>query len=320
LYKLSETGGCDVVPKEEVERLGRDFALQPVSAGPFKFVSWEGNEVVLEAFNDYYEGKPYLDKLIFRAVEESASAQASFEAQELDFSVLTVAQYQQYLKKSKEMIVEVPEFFTRLIGFNMECDLFKDIRVRQAINYAIDRKTVVEKYLRGKAYPACGYLAPNMPSYNPTLKGYEYNPEKAKRLLKEAGYENGFDLEIIGTGNLSWGIPAVEAIMPYLKKVGIRVKPVQLESGTMSNKINQGDYQAFIWSLGGYASPVTQIERYISWNTRAGGNLMAYNNSSFDSIIKLAYKEANFKARMDLVRAAEAIFVNDAPCWFFNLL
>jgi len=318
LYKLSEAGGCDVVPKEVVEKLGRDFEFKPVSAGPFKFVSWEGNEIVLEAFDDYYDGKPYLDKLVFKAIEESSSAQASFEAQEIDFSIVTIAQYQQYLKKNKEMIIEAPEFYTRLIGFNMECDLFKDKRVRQAINYAIDRKTVVEKYLRGKAYTATGYLPPNMPSYNPALKGYEYNPEKAKMLLKEAGYENGFDLEIIGKSNLSWGIPLVVAVMPYFEAVGIRIKPVQLESGVFVDKIQKGDYQAFTWSLGGYASPVTLIDRFVSWESREGGNAMAYNNSSFDSIMELIYKETNFEAKMNLLRAAEVIFVNDAPCWFFN--
>jgi len=318
LYKLSEAGGCDVVPKEVIEKLGRDFALSPVSAGPFKFVSWEGNDVVLEAFEDYYEGRPYLDKLIIRAMPEVASVQASFEAQEVDFFALDIAQYQYYLKKSPEFIIEVPEFYTRIIGFNMDCDLLKDIRVRRAINYAVDRKSIVDNYLQGKAFPAVGYLAPSMSSFNPILKGYEYNPEKAKLLLQEAGYKDGFDLEIIGTGSLSTGIPAVEAVMPFLAKVGIRVNAVQLESGTLSSRITQGDYQAFSWSLGGFASPVSGLDRYASWNTRAGGNLMGYNNTSFDSILKLAYTESDFKMKMDLIRAAEVIFVYDAPCLLNN--
>jgi len=317
LYNLAETG-AEVVPQEVVEKLGKDFGIQPVGCGPFKFVSWKGNEIVLEAFNDYYGGRPYLDKLVFQAMEESSAMSAAFNAKNIDVSLVTVAQYAQYKRQMPQLLVEVPEFYTRLIGFNMEWDAFKDIRVRQAFNYAIDKKTVVDKYLRGKAYAATGYFPPSMSAYNPTIKGYDYDPAKAKELLKEAGYPDGLEVEILGTGNLSWGIPAVEAIMPYLEAVGIKVKPVQLESGTMYDRIIKGDYQAFIWSLGGYASPLRYIDRYNSSHSREEGNLMAYKNPAFDTIADLASNETNFDERMNLLRAADAVFTYDPPCWAFN--
>ena len=301
-----------------MKKLGRDFGIKPVGCGPFKFASWKGNEIVLEAFKDYYEGRPYVDKLIFRAMEESSAMSAAFEAKDIDISLVTVAQYQQYKKRMPQLLVEVPEYYTRLIGFNMEWGPFKDRRVRQAFNYAIDKKTLVEKYLRGKAYAATGYFPPSMSAYNPTLKGYDYNPAKAKELLKEAGYPDGFEVEILGTGSLAWGIPAVEAVMPYLEAVGIKVKPVQLESGTMYDRIIKGDFQAFIWSLGGYASPLRYISRFNPKNSRKAGNLMAYKNPVFGTIMDLVYQEKNFDKRMDLLRAAEAVFVYDAPCWFDN--
>lgn len=317
LYNLAQVG-AEVVPQEVVKKLGRDFGLEPVGCGPFKFVSWKGNVIVLEAFKDYYGGRPYVDKLIFQAMGESSAMAAAFDAKDIDLNLVTVAQYAQYKKSMPQLLVEAPELYTRLIGFNMEWGPFKDKRVRQAFNYAIDKKTVVEKYLQGKAYTATGYFPPSMSAYNPTLKGYTYDPAKAKELLKEAGYPNGFEVEILGTGNLSWGIPAVEAVAPYLEAVGIKVKPTQLESGTMYDRITKGDFQAFIWSLGGYASPVLYINRYTSTHSRAAGNLMAYKNPAFDTIMGLASNEMSFDERMDLLRAAEAVFVDDPPCWFFN--
>jgi len=309
---------CQVVPKEEVERLDEDFGRCPVGAGPFKFVSWIGNEITLEAFDDYYDGRPYLDKVVIKAGSESAANQVAFEAKELDYNMVTITQYEDYLKRYGKLLIEVPEFWTRVIGFNMDCPLFKDKRVRQALNYAIDKETLVEKYLKGKAYPTTGYFPLSLSSYNPTLKGYEYNPKKAKELLKEAGYGEGLTIEIIGIGNLSYGIPVVEAIMPYLEAVGVKVKPVQLENAAVIKRVNEKDFEAFTNSLGGIPDPFMYIGKYRSCVSREALNQMGYNNPAFDAVMELAERETDFETRMDLLRAAEAIFVEDAPCIFLN--
>ncbi len=146
-------------------------------------------------------------------------------------------------------MVEVAELFTRLIGFNPKYAPFAKKQVRQAINYAIDSRLIIQKLLKGKAFPCVGYLPPTSPAFDPRAKGYEFNPEKARALMKEAGYEKGFSFECIGTSNESWGVVVVEAIMPFLKRINVTVKPQQLEGAALADRVRRMDFQAFIWSL-----------------------------------------------------------------------
>ncbi len=165
-YSLYE-GGTAILPKEEVEKKGDAFGAEPVGLGPFKFFKWvKGSEVVLIKNADYFEkGKPYLDKVVYKIMPEGAARDAAFRAKELDATVVGSAQYPVYKADpqiSKNM-VEVAELFTRMIGFNPNYEPFKNKLVRQAINYAIDSKLIIQRLLKDKAYPAVGYLPQHVP-------------------------------------------------------------------------------------------------------------------------------------------------------------
>ena len=320
LYKLAEPG-ASVVPQEAVESLGRDFGRTPVSCGPFKFESWIGNEITLVAFEDYYDGRPYLDKLIYRTMLEPGTRGAAFEAEEIDATRLTSPQYLKYRNDPlyKDYLIEVAELWTRNLYFNTREGPFVDKKVRQAFNYAIDNKIIIEKFLLGMAFPCVGYLPNSLPTYNPELVGYDYNPELAKELLKAAGYENGVSVEIIGDSTSpTWGIPYVEAAVPYLEAVGFKVTLVPLESAARHTRRNTGEHDAGMTSTGGSVSPLSYMSRYLSQRSRAEGNFPAYFNPRFDHYLDLAGKETNFEKRMELIRKAEEIFVDDSPIWFAN--
>ncbi|MFI5342475.1 MAG: ABC transporter substrate-binding protein, partial [Candidatus Methylomirabilales bacterium] len=248
-YTLYEAGTA-ILPKEEVEKKGDAFGTDPVGLGPFKFVKWvKGSELILAKNPDYYEkGKPYLDKVVYKVMPEGAARDVAFRAKELDATVVGSAQYPVYKADpqiSKNM-VEVAELFTRVIGFNPNYEPFKNKLVRQAINHAIDSHLIVQRLLKDKAYPAVGYLPSTSPAFDPKAKAYDYNVEKAKELMKKTGYEKGFTFECLGTSNESWGIPVVEAIMPFLKQINITVTPQQLEGAALSARMQKLDYQAFI--------------------------------------------------------------------------
>lgn len=207
-YSLCEAG-TGILPREEVEKKGDAFGLDPVGCGPFKFVKWvKGSEIVLVKNPDFYEkGKPYLGRLVYKIMPEGASRDIAFRARELDATLVSAVQYPVYKEDpqiSKNM-VEVAELFTRLIGFNPKYEPFSKKQVRQAINYAIDSRLIIQKLLKGKAFPCVGYLPSTSPAFDPQAKGYEFHPEKARALMKEAGYEKGFSFECIGTSNESWG-------------------------------------------------------------------------------------------------------------------
>lgn len=322
-YTLYE-GGTAILPKEEVEKKGDAFGVEPVGLGPFKFVKWvKGSEIVIAKNPDYYEkGKPYLDKVVYKVMPEGAARDAAFRATELDATVVGSAQYPVYKADPQiaKNMVEVAELFTRIIGLNPNYEPFKKKEVRQAINHAIDSKLIIQRLLKDKAFPAVGYLPSTSPAFDPKAKGYEYNPEKAKELMKQAGYEKGFTFECLGTSNESWGIPVVEAIMPFLKAINVTVKPQQLEGAALSARMQKLDYQAFIWSLssGAGGDSLQALARFESTNPPTAGNSVAYNNPAFDKFLDAARKERDVAKRNEIVRKADALFREDAPFWFFN--
>ncbi len=138
--------------------------------------------------------------------------------------------------------------------------------------------------------------------------------------MKEAGYEKGFTFECLGTSNESWGIPVVEAIMPFLKQINVTVKPQQLEGATLSARMQKMDYQAFIWSLssGAGGDSLQALARWESKNPPTAGNFVTYNNPEFDKLLDAARKERDAAKRNEILRKADALFKEDAPLWFFN--
>src|SRR5512139_974539 len=321
-YTLYEVG-TGILPREEVEKKGDGFGSDAVGCGAFKFVKWvKGSEIILVKNPDYYEkGKPYLDKLIYKNMPEGASRDMAFRAKELDATVVGSTQYPVYKADpqiSKNM-VEVAELFTRMIGFNPNYEPFKNKLVRQAINHAIDTKLIIERLLKGKAFQAVSYLPSTSPAFDAKATGYEYNVEKAKALMKQAGYEQGFTFECIGTSNESWGIPVVEAIMPFLRAINVTVKPQQVEGAALAPRLQKLDYQAYIWSLssGAGGDSLQALARWESKNPPSAGNFVTYNNPEFDKLLEAARKERDTAKRNEILRRADGIFKDDAPIWFF---
>lgn len=318
LYKI-ETA---IVPKEEVEAKGDGFGTHPVGCGPFKFVKWvKGSEIVLEKFTDYFEpGKPYIDKLVYKIMPEGSARDMAFRARELDANLVGGAQYPVYQKDpeiSKNMI-EVAEMYTRHIGFNQQYKPLADRRVRQAINHALNSELIIKKLIKNKAFRATSFLPTSSPAFDPDLAPYAYDVEKAKALMAEAGYKDGFDLEVVGTNSQSYGVRVVEAAIPFLKKIGIRVKPQQLEGGMLSQRIKKGDYQAYIWSIESGPDPLATMERFHSKTLPSSGNYIAYANPAFDALIDQAKLARDPLKRLELVKASDRLFHEDAAMWFFN--
>ena len=314
--------GTAILPKEEVEKRGDGFSSDPVGCGPFQFVKWvKGSEVVIKKFPDYYiPGRPFLDKVVYKIIIDSQARDNAFRAKELDATVVEPVQYPVYQKDPaiSKNILDVAEMFTRFFGFNLDKEPFKKKEVRQAINYAIDKKLIVEKLLFGKAVPAVSWLPPTSPAFNPNAKPYEYNPEKALELMKKAGYEKGFTVEAVSTNNASWGVGLLEAVMPFLKKINITLKIQQMEGVAMVSRIQQGDFDLFSWSLPSGPDPLQALSRWKGDTVRTAGNFVTYKNPAYDKLLEQAAAERNEAKRIALLRQADGILLDDAPIWFFN--
>lgn len=307
-----------VVPREEVERLGQEFGAKPVGSGPFIFESWtKDDRIVVKANRDYWAGRPKLDGVEFRIMPEAATREAEFLAGNLDYIVLTGGQYRKFSQdpKWRDLLVEVPEAFTRFVGFNCTKPPFDKKEVRQAFCYGVDRTALVHGVLMGKAYPATGVLPPSLPGFNPDLKGYTYDPEKAKQLLAQAGYPRGIEVEILCTDNPAYGLPVFEAAMEHLKAAGITLKPVVMDFNTLLTRVRQGDYQCYASSTGGTVDPLGYLGMFGSVNQEQATR---YKNPEVDRLLEEANAAADWDEVLKKLREAERLIVDDAPWCCLN--
>lgn len=299
-----------------------EFITKPSGLGPFKFVEHvPGSRLVGEKFDKYYKpGKPYASRIVISIMGEAAARDVAFRNKEIDVSILGPQQYVAYQADPalSKNILEVAEVFTRNMGMNLEYKPFTDKRVRQAINHAIDTDLIIKRLVKDKAYRATGWLPISSPAYNKDLKPYAFDPDKAKKLLAEAGYPDGFEFEWTATNNESWGIPIAEAVIPMLAKVGIKAKIKPVEGAVLAETIRKGDFQAYIWSNATGPDPLTAIKCYHSSTPRTACNYVGFKNAEVDKLLDEAGATDDAAKRIDLIKKADAIIYDQAPVWFFN--
>jgi len=202
--------------------------------------------------------------------------------------------------------------------FNPTFKPFADKRVRQAINYAIDSDLIIKRLVKDKAYRAVSWLPPSSPAFDKTMKPYAYDPEKAKKLLADAGYANGFEFELTTSQNESWGLPIVEAIIPMLAKVGIKLKPKLVEVTVLTEIAMKGEHQAYIASSLTGPDSLATLRCYYSKTPRTACNYTSFDNAAFDKLLDDAGQTTDAGKRNDLLKQANNLLYDEAPVWFFN--
>ncbi len=309
-----------ILPREVVE--SGEMLTKPVGLGPFKFVEHvPGSRLVATRWEKFYKpGKPYLDKVVVLIMGEAAARDAAFRSKEIDLSILGPAQYVAYQADPalKDGIIDVAEFFTRTMGMNPAFKPFADKRVRQAINHAIDADLIIKRLVKDKAVRASAWLPAGLDGFDAAMKPYAFDPEKAKKLLADAGFPNGFEFEWTTSQNESWGLPIVEAVIPMLAKVGITLKPKLIEAAVLSETITKGDFQAYIWSNSSGPDPVASLKRFHSATPHTAGNYVDFKNPAYDKLVDEAAAATDAAVRTEKLRAANAILYDEAPVWFFN--
>jgi oligopeptide transport system substrate-binding protein len=311
-----------VVPQEKVEQLGDHFGRAPVGTGPFKFVRWEPNrEIVLAAHDQYYEGRPFLDTLVFKIIV-GGKQEAQF-AEFLDGNleetfipsgkteeVQKDPRYGQYQRFSK------PGLGLLYIGFNTRIKPFDDRRVRQAFNYAVNKEAIVREITRRGSLPATGVLPPGMPGYDPHLRGYSYDRDKARRLLVEAGYPDGAGLPVVQL----WSSDKTESTMAelaayqrYLAELGVQVDiHFAPDWPTFKAMLDQGKLPMFrlIW-MADIPDPDNVLSPLL--HSTSSTNRTFYRNPLVDQLLEQARKAFDEAERIPLYREMERLVMDDAP-------
>ncbi len=309
-----------VVDKDNVEQGGRTWFLKPNGTGPYKLARYDfGQQIVLER-NDIFYGTP---KPLVKTVTLSISGgsfMTRYENNELDATPVSIVDIDRVLDPSNLLNQELtiaPQFSISYLGFNVTKPPFDDLKVRQAFNIAIDKKTIADVVMKKTAMPAKGILPPKFPGFNDNLKGLDFDPAKAKQLIKDSKYGDVSKLPEI-TLNISGGGgtagPVTQAIVEMIKQnLGVDVNIQQQEFASFLQELNKRPNNFQMYSIGWIADyPDPQDFLDILFHGQSLDNHMSYNNPQVNQLLEQARVETDSKKRFDLYQQAEQIIVNDA--------
>jgi ABC-type transport system substrate-binding protein len=308
----------DLLKKGEADKLSR----YPVGTGPFVFQKWvKDDKMIFTANESYWDGKPYIKKLILKVITNS-----SVRAAELKVGSIHVMDFpnpEEIPDLEKDPNIKLVKQEGLNVGYlalnTAKVEAFKDVRVRRAINHAINKEAIVKAIYAGFGKAAYAPIPPTMWSYNPDITKYMYDPAKAKALLKEAGYENlEFDL---------WAMPVVRPYMPNarkvaeamqadLAKVGVKTKIVSYDWGTYLSKGRKLEHDACLlgWT-GDNGDPDNFLDVLLSEHaaTIPVSNRAAWKNKEFSDLIAKAKTTTDIAERTRLYKEAQEVFGQQVP-------
>ena len=308
-----------VVPREEVEKRGGNFASHPVGTGAFRFASWRrDDQVVLERFRDHFRGAPPLERVVFRIIPAEITRFNEYRAGQLDFTDIPTG-HCQAAKADRELAGEVaiwPTLGTHGLRFNVEKPPFNDARLRKAVAHAIDPSIIVDRLLEGCVQAAQGILPPSLPGYAAGVKRLALDRELSKRLLAEAGFQGGRGVPAIAfnfnTSDANQRI--AEVLQSQLKELGMTVELRRLDWAAHIKLVDDGNVSFFRqgW-IADYPDPENFLTvLFHSRNVGAAGNTSRYRNPKLDRLFDEADTLAQPAARYARYAEAEQIILDDA--------
>jgi peptide/nickel transport system substrate-binding protein len=313
-----------MISPTQVKKVGNEkFADSPMGTGPFKLVENIPNDrIVLERFKDYWGPAPNVDKLVFRRLDDPAARVAALRTGEVDFILAPPPDEVEALRKDKFVVLQSNAPHIWYWHLNMKDEHFKDVRVRKAVQMAVDKDRMCRELLRSTAKPAWSMISPATIAYDPKYKPYSYNPEKAKQLLKEAGKANGFDTvfwtSTSGSGQMI-PVQMAEWIQRDLARVGIRVKLETFDWITYLSKMFQGlrpGHGAYQLSWGMTTNFWIDIVARSERQPNKGVNVGWYANPNVDKLLDQARAEPNEAKRVALYRQIDKIIMEEDAAYF----
>ncbi len=321
-----------VFPKAYYEEVGQaGMAAAPISAGPYKFVEWRpDDELVLEAFDDYYEGPPAIKEVIFRVIPDEAARAAALQAGEVDIATLSAEQAEVVASDSDINIVAKDSLTRAILGIDNFVPPFDQPEVRMAVSHAIDRQIIIDQILGGTQRQLAGLLLPGLePGANTDLEPYAYDPERSRELLAEAGYPDGLGPQFGPTDFACWDFmirmeDICTVIADMLEQVGIPVTPEVVEYNTYLDRARQGTLpplRIVSQSGGGNFSGIYTLRSQFACREGVPGHEVttplqghpilagAYCDPAFDAVLWDAFQTRgpDPEGALELVAEAEAI-------------
>jgi len=309
-----------------LETYGKDVARHPVGTGPYKFVSWSADTLKMVRNENYWKKSlPKVDTVTFKSVPENGSRVAMLQANEAQFIYPMPPEMIKVVEKNPAIdVINGPSIIARYVALNTMKKPFDDVRVRQALNYAVDKNAYVKIVYSGFAQPMDAPLPANLSFYAKQSHGYDYNPAKAKQLLAEAGYPNGFETEMFSR-NSTLMIRGMQFLQQQLAAVGVKVNVTPLEAGIEAAKVwgvEKPEDTTVRMQYGGWSASTGDADwglRPLLWGKGFPPkffNVAYYKNETVDNAIEAAIATADTAKRADAYRVAQEQIWKDAP-WIF---
>lgn len=331
-----ESWGMGIIPKHILE--GKDISAEyynrnPIGTGPYKLKEWvTGQKIVLEAYENYFEGRPKIDKYITRVIPDNATMFLELKFGGIDFMGLTPPQYK--LQANKGLFnkyfqkFRYPSFGYTYLGYNLLDPRFSDKRVRQALTHAINKKDIIAGVLLGYGTPCTGPFPPESWAYNPASKDLEYNPEKAKKLFEEAGWRAGqsgllekdgkpFAFTVLVNQGNDARLKTAQIIKENLKAVGVEVNIKVLEWQALLHQfIDKKKFETIILGWGLNRDP----DLYDIWHsskTKEGEfNFISYKSDEVDRLLLEGRRTFDIDKRKKIYHRIHEILSEDQPYTF----
>ncbi|NMR59228.1 ABC transporter substrate-binding protein [Pasteurella multocida] len=293
----------------------------PIGTGPFEFVSYQKDSAVrYKAFENYWQGKAKIDRLVFSITPDASVRYAKLQKGECHAAPYpNPADIAKLKADSNITLLTKPGLNVGYLNFNVQKAPFDNVKVRQALNYAVNKDAIIESVYQGAGQVAKNPIPPTMWSYNDEVKDYAYDPEKAKALLKEAGFENGFETDL-------WAMPVsrpynpnarrmAELVQADWEKVGVKAKIVSYEWGEYLKRMRDGDHQTGMmgWT-GDNGDPDNFLNTLLSCAAvESGSNYANFCHKEFNDLVTKAAQVTDPAERTALYQQAQLVFKEQAP-------
>jgi len=311
---------------------------EPVGTGPFRFSEWKrGERVVLLANDDYFNGRPHLDKVIFKVIPQPETRLASFKTGELDVTGISADQWNR-LKGDRSFLdrVHIFEYYGRayyFVGWNQDGSnpFFADKKVRQAMTYAMNRKGVVDRILLGHGTRATGPFYIKGWESNPAVKPYPYDPAKASALLEDAGWSDSdgdgirdkdgepFSFECLTVAEAPMFARFLEIFQQDLMRVGVKLEIRTIEWKVFQERTHRHAFQAYLtgWRIADDPDPYHMFHssqaELLEDGMGVGQNDVSYRNERLDALIEEQLRTMDFEARQKVFWKIHELVAEDQP-------
>jgi peptide/nickel transport system substrate-binding protein len=302
-----------ILSQKAAEKLGDKLDERAIGTGPYRFVGWQrGGHFTMRRNEKYWGEAPRVREIVWRPIKEDAARVAAIESGQADIINQVPVHDLERLKRNPRVRVEMLRGLRVLyIGLNPAHKPFDNKLVRQAFNYAVDQEAIIKHVHEDQVYGLKGLLGPQMLGYDEQLENYRYDPEKAKKLLAEAGYPNGISVDFYAhSGRYQKDRETAQAIASQMTKAGIKTEIKTPEYAIYEESFNNGKYGMYMFGRGSITDPEAFYIRYF----RSGrGKRLSYKNPEFDRLFDQQSETFDTVKREEMLRQMGRILHDDCP-------